>query len=120
MNEMAFTPEEVSAGMAMDLIHYLIGYNQKSNDHFNEIRITSDSYCTIIQWEHKPYSGEWGGSFRFCDEDEEIGTWVTFPDNSTEFVPKDTVADAKDEWYRAHTVSKATSDFYDLLKETET
>ncbi len=41
LNSMVFTPEEVERGMVDDLLKYLIDYNIKSKERFNEILILS-------------------------------------------------------------------------------
>ena len=71
-NCMAFIPEEVDKGMVIDLINYLLDANKKSIDHFNEIHISTDSYCTIVEWIWKPLDNSYGGEFQFVDEDEYI------------------------------------------------
>ena len=62
-NSMAFTPKEVEKGLHLGLLSFLLDYNSKSEDHYNDIHITTDGYCTIIEWSHNPFSDEWGGKF---------------------------------------------------------
>jgi len=49
-NSMAFVPEELEKGMPQKLIQTLFELNQMSEYHFNEIHITTDTYCTIVEW----------------------------------------------------------------------
>ena len=59
INNIAFSPEEVEAGAVKDLLGYLLEYNSNSDyDDYYEIHITTDSYCTIVEFEKVPYSGE--------------------------------------------------------------
>ena len=69
-NSMSFLPEE--AELAGQLIQYLLSYNTKSHDHYCDIHITTDGYCTIIEWESVPYNHQWGGKFVHINEDEDI------------------------------------------------
>ena len=70
-NQMAFTPEETE--QCADFVKYLMQI--KSSDHYNEICITSDGYCTIVCWTSKTYNNSYGGgSFEFVEEDQDIWT----------------------------------------------
>lgn len=69
-NSQAFTPEEVKAGLMQELLTCLFNYNKKSQDHYMDIHITTDSYCFIVEWCCVPYSHEWGGNFKFIPFDE--------------------------------------------------
>ena len=40
--------------------------------HYCDIHITTDGYCTIIEWENVPYNHQWGGKFVHLSEDEEV------------------------------------------------
>ena len=85
-NSMDFTPEEVKQGLHKKLLDYLFGYNEKSKKHYCDIHVTTDGYCTTIEWDCVPYSGEWGGRFQYIGENQEVGTWVELPDNSRHLV----------------------------------
>jgi len=50
MNSKAFSPDEVSKGLHIDLLKCLIDYNSKSDECYNDIHIYTDGYCTIIEW----------------------------------------------------------------------
>ena len=81
-NSMAFTPEELEAGLLQNLLNYLFTYNKKSEKHYCDIHITTDSYCTIVEWDVVPYSHEWGGEFKHVDFDEDVIHYVELPDGS--------------------------------------
>lgn len=80
-NSQAFTPEEVKKGLHLDLINYLLSYNEKSEGFFNDIHIDSDGYCVIIEWVTESYTDSCT-SFEFVGSDEEILKIVHYPDNS--------------------------------------
>lgn len=83
-NQVAFTPEEVEKGFHLELLNVLLNYNQKSEKHYNDIHITSDGYCFIIEWDQVPYSHEYGGEFKYVAEDEVVMLEKHFPDNHIE------------------------------------
>jgi len=88
-NSMAFTPEEVEQGLHKKLLDYLFEYNNKSDEHYCDIHICTDGYCTIIEWDVVPYNHEWGGQFQYIGMEQEVGTWITLPDNSRHLVFSD-------------------------------
>ena len=65
-------------------LNTLLNYNKVSKTHYNDIHLTTDGYCTIIEWETIPYNHEYGGSFKYVGEDEVIMLERRFPDNHTE------------------------------------
>ena len=79
-NSMAFTPEEVKAGLFQKFLNTLIHYNTNSEQHYCDIHITTDGYCTILEWENVPYNHEWGGSFQYVGFDEVVMHEVQLPD----------------------------------------
>lgn len=85
MNSTAFTPEEVKKGLHLDLINYLLSYNAKTEDGtFNDIHITTDGYCLVIEWEdvNREYSD---AKFSFVDDGYVVMKEVILPDNSIEY-----------------------------------
>ena len=85
-NYQAFTPEEVEQGLLQDLLNYLLSYNQKCNSDYYDIHITSDGYCSIVEWTDVSYESKYGpeGKFEFVDSDQVIMIEKIFPDNHTE------------------------------------
>ena len=83
-NYQSFTPEEVEQGLHLEFLNTLLNYNKVSKTHYNDIHLTTDGYCTIIEWETIPYNHEYGGSFKYVGEDEVIMLERHFPDNHTE------------------------------------
>ena len=84
-NSQAFTKEEVKQGLHLDLINYLLDYNSKSKECFNDIHIDSDGFCVIVEWVTETY-GDVLTSFEFVDEDEVVLKIVKFPDGSYDYV----------------------------------
>ena len=81
-NNMAFTPEEVKAGLFQKFLDTLMHYNANSDQHYCDIHITTDGYCTILEWENVPYNHEWGGSFQYVQEDEYVMHELELPDGT--------------------------------------
>jgi hypothetical protein len=84
-NSQAFTPEEVKQGLHLDLINYLLDYNSKSKECFNDIHIDSDGFCVIVEWVTETY-GNVLTSFEHVGEDEVVLKIVHFPDGSYDYV----------------------------------
>ena len=85
-NYQAFTPEEVEQGLLNDLLNYLLDHNKKNDKQYYDIHITTDGYCSIVEWTDVRYNNEYGeeGRFRFVDCDQVVMLERTFPDNHTE------------------------------------
>jgi len=85
-NYQAFTPEEVEQGLSQDLLNYLLDHNKKNDKQYYDIHITSDGYCTIIEWTDVRYNQEFGpdGKFEYVPIDGCVMIERTFPDNHTE------------------------------------
>ena len=100
INNIAFGPEQADA--VKDLLDYLLDYNSKQEyDDYYEIHITTDSYCTIVEFEKVPYSGEWGGKFQYVEDDELVMKEYSFPDDHYEyFTSKEEYKEALDEWLK--------------------
>ena len=102
-NSMAFTPVETKQGMVMDLLSYLLGFNAKSEDHYCDVHVTSDGYCTIVEWAVVPCDGSYGGKFEYVDEDQYVTNEVRFPDGHYEYVPSKEEGDEMvAEWVKAN------------------
>jgi hypothetical protein len=84
-NSQAFTSEEVKQGLHLDLINYLLDYNSKSKECFNDIHIDSDGFCVIVEWVTETYGDVLTG-FEYVGEDEVVLKIVNFPDGSYDYV----------------------------------
>lgn len=102
-NSQAFTPEEVEQGLLQDLLNYLLDYNKKCESGYYDIHITSDSYCTIVEWVDVHYELQYEeGKFEFVDAGDEVYTEVILPDNSTVYVSKCEAESTLSDWLKEH------------------
>lgn len=84
-NYQAFTPEEVDKGLLQDLLNYLLKYNKKSEEQYYDIHITTDGYCSIVEWTDVSYQHDIEeGKFEFVPADSYVMIEKIFPDNHTE------------------------------------
>lgn len=85
-NYQAFIPEEVEQGLLNDLLNYLLEHNKKNDNQYYDIHITTDGYCSIVEWTDVSYNQEYGpeGKFEFVPADSYVMIEKTFPDNHTE------------------------------------
>ena len=83
-NYQSFTPDEVEQGLHLEFLTTLLNYNKLSKTHYNDIHLTTDGYCFIIEWESVPYSQEYGGAFKYVGEDGIVMLERHFPDNHYE------------------------------------
>jgi len=85
-NYQAFTPEEVKKGLLNDLLNYLLEHNKKNDEQYYDIHITTDGYCSIVEWTDVQYDDKFGeqGRFRFVDSNEVVMLERYFPDNHSE------------------------------------
>ncbi len=85
-NYQAFTPDEVEQGLHLDLLNYLLEHNKKNKNQYYDIHITTDGYCTIIEWTDVSYSQEFGseGKFGYVPYNGQVMLEFTFPDNHSE------------------------------------
>ena len=84
-NSQSFTPEEVEQGLMSDLLNYLLDHNKKAKEQYYDIHITTDGYCTIIEWTDVDYDMEYDeGHFKFVPSNGQVMLEFTFPDNHTE------------------------------------
>lgn len=82
-NSMSFTPEEVEQGLHTKLIKYLLDYNKNCEKHYNDIHITTDGYCLIVEWTNLPYDHAWGGRFEYLEENEYKVHYFSLPDETS-------------------------------------
>lgn len=82
-NEEAFLPEDVEKGLHIKFIKALLQISSELSESYYDIHITTDSYCTIVQWCNHSCDGECGGSFEYVDEDKVIAEAIYFPNGTT-------------------------------------
>lgn len=89
-NTASFTPEEVAAGFLTDLLNYLTDYNRKNDKRYYDIHITTDGYCSIVEWCEITYDFKYEcGKFEFVDGNEEIVHDLQLPDGTYIRVARD-------------------------------
>jgi len=104
-NYQAFTPEEVKKGLHLDLLNYLLDHNRKNDTQYYDIHITTDGYCTIIEWVDVNYNHDYGteGKFRFVPCDGVIMLERSFPDGHYDYFESDAEFNEKlDSWLKEH------------------
>lgn len=103
MNSQAFTPDEVKQGLLQDLLNYLLDYNQKNNNGYYDIHITSDGFCTIVEWVDIIYDFQSEESkFVLLKSDECVMKELSFPDNHYEMVYPEEAEERLSEWHKEH------------------
>lgn len=99
-NSQAFTPEEVAKGLHIKFLQALLDISEKlDNSHF-EFHITTDGYCTIIEWAdvNPEYEDDY---WKFVDYEHEVMYKVEFPDNHYEYVfDEEEGKELLDEWLK--------------------
>lgn len=102
-NSESFTPEQVKKGLLQDLISYLLSYNEKNVGGYYDIHITTDGYCTIVEWASIVYDINDGTKgFVWMDEDHYLLKRVDFPDHHYEYHPDECADEVLDEWLQGH------------------
>lgn len=100
-NSQAFTPEECAKGLHTKLINSLMEISSEMEGGHFDILITTDGYCTIVEWvDTNPEYEE--ATFKFVDYDEVIMKEVTFPDRHYEYLFPDEVDEALKDWHEKH------------------
>lgn len=90
INRMYFSSEMVATGEMTKLITLLCEQAYCKQDHdlalYNDIRIhPEDLGAFSVEWVQLPWSGEYGGNFRYVDEDEIVCFEREMPDRSYEY-----------------------------------
>ena len=85
-NYQAFTPDEVEEGLLNDLLNYLLEHNKKSKHQYYDIHITTDGYCSIVEWTDVNYNdiGQ-EGKFEYVPSNGQVMLEFTFPDNHYDY-----------------------------------
>lgn len=118
MNTKAFIPEEVEQGLHLDLIKHLLDYNSKSKEYYYDIHITTDGYCTIVEWVDRDHEGNFNEGFKHVGEDQRVMTECKLPDNSIIMCyDEEDVNETLEEWLNEH--PKWKKDFYGIWYEED-
>jgi hypothetical protein len=87
----------------------------------NDIHIRGDlsgDEC-VVEWRQVSPDGEWGGGWRFVEDDQEVTTFVQCPDGSYDYLPPEEAEGAKREWLKGHPSWKQgifINDWYDEIE----
>jgi hypothetical protein len=85
------------------LLDALLAYNADfENDYYNDIHIYKEDSFIILEWVKVPYSKEWGGNFKFVDEDEYVMKKVRFPDEHYTYAFPEDIEDILKNWHEKH------------------
>ena len=99
VNSVAFTPDEVEKNLHMDLINFLLSYNSKADDSFFDIHITTDGYCTIVEFVSLTRGvNDNSEGFAYVDEEHYVLKRVEFPDGHYEYLDDEVAEEALKEW----------------------
>lgn len=99
-NSQSFTPEEVKKGLHLKFIKSLLEISSKKENSYFDIHITTDSYCTIVEWSDVSFE-DGGGKFEFVDANQVIMTEKLFPDNHYEyFTSEEEYKERLEEWLK--------------------
>ena len=103
INSVAFSPEDVQKNLHIDLINYLLSFNQKSEDSFFDIHVTSDGFCTIVEFVNLTRGiNDTSEGFVYMDEEHYLLKRVNFPDNSYDYFDDDVAEEALKNWLADH------------------
>ena len=71
LNTAVFSSEQVQNGLMTKLLTVLLEQNSTDNTSFNEIRITSDGECQVVNWINHPKNSFFEeGEFVYVSGDE--------------------------------------------------
>ena len=99
MNSQAFTPEEVKKGLLNEFVTMLLTISSKFEDSYYDIHITTDGYCTIVEWVDCFYDLP-NDQFKLVKEDQAIMSELIYPDNSCEYVFPEDIDEKLKEWHK--------------------
>lgn len=102
MNTQAFTPEEVEKGVMDKFLKHLLELSNELEDSHLDIHITTDGFCTIIEWLDVFDSYDDSAKFVLLNSDEVIMKEVDFPDNHYEYMFAEEVEERLKEWHKEH------------------
>ena len=103
INSVAFAPEDVQKNLHIDLINYLLSFNQKSEDSFFDIHITSDGFCTIVEFANLTRGiNDTSEGFVYMDEDHYLLKRVNFPDGHYDYFDDNEAEDVFNNWLADH------------------
>lgn len=82
---------------AIEFIDMLLKDN--NDDLYNDIHTYLEEGAVIVEWAQVPYSHDYGGTFQFVDEEQEVMLFKEFPDRHYEyFSNEEEYEEALKEW----------------------
>jgi hypothetical protein len=86
---------------ALKFIKVLHENSINDSNHFNDIHTYEEETAIIVKWVQIPYDRDYGGEYRYVDEDEDVMVEFRFPDNHYEhFLSRKEAAAALQEWLK--------------------
>ena len=86
-NEIVLKPEEVNNGLLTKWINFLTETSKELANSYYDIHITSDGYCTMIQFNDVSFDPtQESGKFEFVDYDEQVMKEVEMPDGTCQYI----------------------------------
>ena len=86
VNNVYFSGEDIKNGLHVELLNFLLKQSYAS-DLYNDIHIKpEDCDAFTIEWSQEPWNGEWGGGFKYVDEDQAVLTEIMYPDRTYDLV----------------------------------
>lgn len=102
MNSQAFTPNDIKKGLHIKLVNTLLEISNELEGCTLQIKISSDGYCTLVDWVEK-FEDIPGESFELVDEEtQEVMEYIRFPDRTGTYCLKEDVVEEKRKWLTDH------------------
>lgn len=101
-NSQAFVPEEVEKGLHLELVKDLLELEKKMSDMYYDIHITSDGYCTIVEWKEVG-TGEMAydsGKFEYVGPGQVVMEETQFPDEHYEYLFPNEIDERMSDWHK--------------------
>ena len=99
VSSIAFTSEDVEKNLHLNLINFLFDYNNKADDNFFDINITTDGCCLIVEFVNLTRGvNDNTEGFAYIDEEHEVLKIVKFPDTHYEYMADDEAEEALKKW----------------------
>ena len=121
INAQFFSAQEVKANLHLQLINYLISYNNDENAQSRfDIHISSDGDDLCVEW----CDTSFGEHFEYIDIDHSVLKELIFPDNHIEYVFDDEEENVYQNWLKQHPeynreASTAPASYYSGEEEDE-
>ena len=106
MNSQYFSKEQLAAGEVNEFLNLLIKQSYGKGDCYNDIHVVPcDLGAVMVEWESNPWSGEYGGKWKYVQEDDEevVAKYYYFPDESSVLCESEEVFnDYLKDWLEEH------------------